>query len=162
MANRARITVDVSGMRQIEAKSPEEIDAWQSDVCEEMVAELKALINTSPPGRVYRRRNPVTGVRVQHVASMPDYPPNTFTGRLKEGIIHTKIRQYVYIVYTIAPWAIFTEYGTKRMGARPLFRPVADSWLNGRLERSFIERFGNERTGVFQRLVSGLRRLFGR
>lgn len=80
-------------------------------------------------GRKYRRG---TGI---HVASAPGEPPAVDLGQLINSIEITMESDLTAIVGPQnVEYAIPLEYGTRKMGARPVWRPVAE-----KLREPFIE-----------------------
>lgn len=95
-------------------------------IAEDLVAEVKTSLAGPGTGRVYVRYNPY---RV-HIASAPFHPPATDLGRLVGsykvlGIRTTDATQTVKItVGSHVDYAIYLEFGTRRMLPRPHLRPA--------------------------------------
>jgi HK97 gp10 family phage protein len=93
-------------------------------------ADVKAAIQTgAKTGRVYTRRGKGKRRRlITHQASAPGEAPATDTGFLVNSI-STKLEpeKMRAIVRVGAEYAVFLEYGTVRMAARPFFTPVVEA-----------------------------------
>ena len=74
--------------------------------------------------------------------SSPGDPPGVDTGNLRNSINVQRVKQLVRSINTGAvEYAIYLEYGTSRMAARPYMRPMR-MWLEGeqgRVFRGFLE-----------------------
>lgn len=64
-----------------------------------------------------------------HVPSRPGEPPNNDSGGLVRSI-ETKLNGTDLVTVTaggpVAPYAVFQEYGTSKMAARPFMRPATE------------------------------------
>lgn len=76
-------------------------------------------------GRTYR-----TGYKTEphrtHQASAPGDAPAVNTGRLRQSITALRISPLHWRVGTNVDYALYLEFGTRRMAARPFLRPAAD------------------------------------
>lgn len=76
-------------------------------------------------GRTYR-----TGYKTEphrtHQASAPGDAPAVNTGRLRQSITAVQIKPLHWRVGTNVDYALFLEFGTRRMAPRPFLRPAAD------------------------------------
>lgn len=61
-----------------------------------------------------------------HIASAPGDPPATDTGRLKNNIYFERLGATTAAVGSDLVYAVYLEYGTERMAARPFFRPAVE------------------------------------
>lgn len=71
-------------------------------------------------GSVYTRRS------VTHQASAPGEAPASDTGTLIGSIYHEAENDLRYAVGSRADYAPWLEFGTRKMGARPFFRPALE------------------------------------
>lgn len=60
----------------------------------------------------------------RHTASAPGDPPAVDTGRLRQSITALKITPGHWRVGTNVEYAIYLEFGTRRVAPRPFFRPA--------------------------------------
>lgn len=67
-----------------------------------------------------------------HTASAPGQPPAVDTGRLRQSIRVQKVGPGHYRVGTDVQYAIFLEFGTRRIAARPFLRPSVQELLTRR------------------------------
>jgi HK97 gp10 family phage protein len=84
---------------------------------------IDSISRGSPSGETYEKYNP----RRTHVASAPGQPPATDTGFLVSSIyseVGVDRGDIVGMVRASAPYAIFLEFGTMNMAARPFFEPA--------------------------------------
>lgn len=76
-------------------------------------------------GRIY-----ATGYKTAphdtHQASAPGDPPAVDTGRLRQSIVALKIEPGRWRVGTNLEYALYLEFGTRRIAPRPFMRPAAD------------------------------------
>lgn len=99
---------------------------------------VKAVHNGPASGRVYKKTKP----NRTHQASAPGQAPQTDTGRLANSIFFDKVGDLSAVVGSSVIYALYLEYGTTRMAARPFFRPAVEKMkpkFRRRLERA-IER----------------------
>lgn len=114
------IRVDTRKLQQLERRSP----GATEDGLDAMALEGKRIVqmsfNTSPAGRTYKRR----GGRY-HVASVAGYPPSIDTGKLMNAItIRKPGRRRRIISAGDTEYAVYLEFGTSKMDARPFMRPM--------------------------------------
>lgn len=81
-------------------------------------------------GAVYQKYNP----RRTHRASGPGQPPMTDTGRLANSIEFDRIGNLTATVGSRLAYAVYLEYGTSQMAARPFFRPAVER-MRAKFER---------------------------
>lgn len=65
-----------------------------------------------------------------HTPSKPGQPPRVDTGRLRASITHEVHEGFLTVtarVGTNVKYAIFLEFGTSKMAARPFLRPALDA-----------------------------------
>ncbi|GBF05847.1 hypothetical protein DAERI_060107 [Deinococcus aerius] len=60
----------------------------------------------------------------RHVASAPGDPPAVDTGRLRQSMTALQIKRGHWRVGTNVEYAIYLEFGTRRIAPRPFFRPA--------------------------------------
>jgi HK97 gp10 family phage protein len=123
------IRIEIAGMEELRrafSNLDEVFDAAVADAVEDTVyeidGEVKRRIARGPAtGRVYEKYNP----RRTHQASAPGEAPMTDTGRLVSSVYVDPGRLSATVGSRLA-YAAYLEYGTRRMGARPVWRPVAE------------------------------------
>jgi hypothetical protein len=90
----------------------------------QMQSEVRRLMASSPRGgRVYRRGN------IRHKASAPGEPPARDRGYLMRSVMWKRTNKpgpidAIVDVGSGVLYSLFLEYGTRRMAARPAFRPA--------------------------------------
>jgi len=67
----------------------------------------------------------------RHIASAPGDPPAVDSGRLRQSIVALKVDQFRWRVGTNVEYALYLEFGTRRMAPRPFLRPAAEKVRNG-------------------------------
>ena len=82
-------------------------------------------------GDIYQKYNP----RRMHRASAPGKPPATDTGRLRNSIEWDVLGPLTATVGSNVVYSVHLEYGTRRMAARPFFRPAVE-----RMRKEFAKR----------------------
>lgn len=123
------IRIEIAGIEELRrafSNLDEVFDAAVADAVEDTVYEIdeqvKNRIARGPAtGRVYEKYNP----RRTHQASAPGEAPMTDTGRLVSSVYVDPGRLSATVGSRLA-YAAYLEYGTRRMGARPVWRPVAE------------------------------------
>lgn len=130
------VVIDDRAMMALIRETPDLFDEWMGDdVCAEIVEDIQSKFNSGPPGRAYRRGGST------YIASSPGYPPNDYTGELKESYHYSKSRQGEYIIADGVPYGVYVEYGTSKMAARPHVNVTIEEWRRGKITRSFMDRF---------------------
>lgn len=76
-------------------------------------------------GRTYATGNR-TSPHDSHTASAPGDPPAVNTGRLRQSITALQISPGRWRVGTNVEYAIFLEWGTRKMAPRPFMRPAVE------------------------------------
>lgn len=109
-----------AAMAGLEAK----IDGAVSDAIAETALAIEADVVTRiqrgpASGRIYKRRG------VTHQASAPGEAPMSDTGALA-GSVYNDISPMAATVGSRLAYAAYLEHGTRRMAARPVWRPVAE------------------------------------
>lgn len=90
----------------------------------ELRGDIIKSVNSGPAsGRVYQKYKP----RRTHRASAPDQAPMTDTGRLVNSIVFDRDGPLTVTVGSNLVYALYLEYGTRKMAARPYFRPAVDA-----------------------------------
>ena len=97
------------------------------DAIEDTALEIRNKIVTAvqrgpKSGRTYQKSNP----RRTHQASAPGQPPATDTGRLVASI-YMDIDPMTATVGSRLVYAQYLEYGTRKMAARPIWVPTANT-----------------------------------
>jgi HK97 gp10 family phage protein len=123
------IRIELLGMKEVRrafTNLDEQFDAAVAEAIEDTVyeidAEVKRRIARGPAtGRVYQKRNPTR----THQASAPGQAPMTDTGRLVSSIYVDPGRLSATVGSRLA-YAAYLEYGTRKMAARPVWRPVSE------------------------------------
>jgi hypothetical protein len=143
------VVIDDRAMMAIIRESPDMLDDWMEDeVCAKIVEEIQDSFNSGPPGRRYS----------YGVASSPGYPPNDYTGALKESYHYSKNREGEYIIADGVPYGIYLEYGTSKMAPRPHVRPVIEDWRRNKMVRSFMDVFSGP-SGRFSSITARYARM---
>ncbi len=103
-----------------------------SDIAAELEGDIVLRIQQGPKtGRIYKRGG------VTHQASASGQSPANDTGTLMRSIYSEKLTSLSYVVGSRIAYAAYLEYGTRRMAARPFFRPPVEEMrkeFNSRLE----------------------------
>lgn len=92
--------------------------------CEFISEEVKRTLSKPGTGRVYVRDGKM------HRASTPGQPPAKDTGTLEDSIEYKVTKEgydVVGLVGSTADYAIYLEFGTSKMAARPFLRPVLEN-----------------------------------
>lgn len=98
----------------------------------ELRGDVVKSINRGPAsGVTYQKINP----KRTHRASAPGQPPMTDTGRLANSITFDRAGPLTATVGSNVIYALYLEYGTRRMAARPFMRPAVE-----RIRPKFLER----------------------
>lgn len=129
------LTEDSRVLDALIANGPTQMDEWLGGVAEQINNEIVLSMNTSPPGREYRRGS------VTHVASQPGYPPNVDIGTLRASMHVTKVGRLHFEIRDGVEYGIYLEDGTESMGAWPFVGPVFNQWGEQALARD-LQRFG--------------------
>lgn len=123
-----RLSIELQGKEEFRRAILAASQAVKDEVEAEVVAtaiELRANIVKSiargpKTGQVYRRGN------VTHQASAPGQAPATDTGRLVNNIYFERLGATTAAVGSTLVYAEHLEYGTRKMAARPFFRPAVE------------------------------------
>lgn len=99
------IVVKFNRIPELMRKSPEQIEKALYALALDGERDVKQSFGTSP--------------------SMVGDPPGVDTGTLKSSIKARKIRALTYWIHDGTDYGIHLEYGTRKMGARPFMRPMA-------------------------------------
>jgi HK97 gp10 family phage protein len=116
----AKIVVKYNRLPQIAAKFPEVVRELVQKAARDIEANAKASMEGQKHGRIYTRGG------VLHQASAPGEAPAVDTGKLKSSIFTEMVSQFKAVVTASAEYAAMLEFGTRRMAARPFFRPAAE------------------------------------
>jgi HK97 gp10 family phage protein len=98
---------------------------------------IKSIQHGPASGRAYRKYNPN---RV-HRASAPGQAPMTDTGRLASSITFDQRGDLTAVVGSAIVYAVYLEYGTSQMAARPFFRPAVEA-VRAKFERRLEAAIG--------------------
>jgi len=80
----------------------------------------KSILKGPKTGRIYQRGN------VRHQASAPGEPPANDLGFLASSMRIDVTAKFAVDLSAVAPYAVFLEYGTRKMAPRPFLRPAGD------------------------------------
>ena len=135
---RGLIAVTVDGLGPLKAALGDmagelqlEVNKAVAEVAAGAEAQAKMLMQQqSPSGKTYKRRG------VIHRASSPGQHPQPDTGDLLRSIYHEQDRPGVWIVGSRLVYALYLEYGTRRMAARPLWRRPLKGWITTELREA--------------------------
>ena len=91
-------------------------------------------LSSAGTGRTYTHYYAIKGGRLvpvgkrnkPHTASAPDEAPAVDSGRLRQSITALHVGEGRWRVGTNAFYAIYLEFGTRRMAARPFIRPALE------------------------------------
>lgn len=125
------VTITLSGGKELRAalkamgpRLEAEVGRAVTGTALELQGDVKKRINRGPAsGRVYQKQNP----RRVHQASAPGQAPATDTGRLVNSIFFEVQGKLTATVGSRLVYALWLEYGTSRMAARPYFRPAVEA-----------------------------------
>jgi HK97 gp10 family phage protein len=135
------VTITLSGGKELQAalqnmqgQLASEVSKAVTGTALELRGDVIKRINRGPAsGRVYQKYNP----RRTHQASAPGQAPASDTGRLANSIFFDTRGPLTAVVGSNVVYALYLEYGTTRMAARPFFRPAVEAIrpkLQSRLE----------------------------
>ena len=125
------MTVKIEGLEDLSAvlaKLPAEFDREATALVNRTAQNIrntavKSIQKQSPGGVTYEKYNP----RRSHVASAPGQPPNTDTGRLAGSIRAVESGTPTAYVDALADYAVWLEFGTRNMAARPFMTPAVEA-----------------------------------
>lgn len=110
-----------SALRRMSDDVRRQVGEEVMSVALDMQADVKrSIARGSKTGRVYRRGNRT------HQASAPGQAPASDTGRLVNSIEFDKLGMLSAAVGSHLVYALHLEYGTRKMAARPFFRPAVE------------------------------------
>jgi len=116
-----------SALRNMSDEVRDEVGKVITSTALELRGDVVKSIQRGPAsGRTYQKYNP----RRTHVASAPGQPPMTDTGRLASSIEFDQRGDLTATVGSALVYAVYLEYGTSRMAARPYFRPAIERMRN--------------------------------
>lgn len=101
----SQIVIKFNRIPELIRKSPGQIDTCIQALALDGERDVKQSFGTSP--------------------SAPGDPPGVDTGALRNSINVRKIRARTYQIADGVEYGIHLEFGTRRMGARPFMRPMA-------------------------------------
>lgn len=124
-----KVSYKVEGIKEIAdflKDAPELVRAAVDDELSDFAAELEGdivlrITHGAKTGRIYKRR------QTTHQASAPGQSPASDSGTLKKSIYSEKVRDLTYVVGSRIVYALHLEYGTRKMAARPFFRPSVEA-----------------------------------
>ncbi len=127
---RTQFSIELVGKREFDAAVQRTIAGVRDGVEQAVVAaaiegraEVVQSIQRGPAsGRIYQKSNP----RRTHQASAPGQAPMSDTGRLANSIFFERINSRTAAFGSNLIYALYLEYGTSKIAARPYFRPAAE------------------------------------
>lgn len=93
-----------------------------------------------PAYRTYTRTK--NGITKKVEASYPGSPPNNNFGDLIDSLNFDIVNSQKILFYSDSPYAVFLEFGTHKMAARPFFRRNVRKSIE-KLEERIKQRFPN-------------------
>lgn len=131
--NRAKFGIEIQGVDELNRNLAKMAERYSKEVADSLVISAEMVRGTAiksiqqkSNGRMVTRYQ-AGGGAYQHMASAPNSPPNTDTGRLVSSIV-TEVQDKDVYVGSGLEYAPYLEFGTKRMTQRP--------WLNPALEQN--------------------------
>lgn len=124
------VTITLSGGKELQAA----LKAMQGQISVEvgravvgsaleLQGDIKKRIQRGPAsGRVYKKSNPTR----THQASSPGEAPASDSGRLANSIFFDTQGSLTAVVGSRLVYALWLEFGTTNMAARPYFRPAVE------------------------------------
>jgi hypothetical protein len=143
MSDGGEMRSDTSGIEQLIAQGGDVLDRWLEGVANQIAADVKLSMGTSPPGNVYQRRG------IEHTASVAGSPPTPDTGNLRASIHVEKDASKPHTLYVAdgTEYGIMLEVGTSTIDPRPFMAPAFARWGDGgKLEadaRTQLKLIGN-------------------
>jgi len=131
MANPVTVRVDVTKLNQIIANLPGAADKTVSQIAFAVQGDAQASFGSGPDGQTYVHGN------VTHIASSPDFPPNTDTSNLVNSAYTQQQRPGTWEVGFKADYADDLEFGTPHIAPRPFLYPAVV-----RAAKTFAQKFG--------------------
>lgn len=125
------VELDMRGLERLIAESPQKAERWLAGFAEDMVTDIKTSMNTSPPGRMYRRGR---GGRT-HVASQPGHPPNVDMASLINSVHQVPAGRLTRRIEDGVKHGIWMEEGTLHLGGGVAPRPFMDPAFQRARER---------------------------
>lgn len=133
------VRIALEGSKELQAALREASADVRDAVSKEVVATairlrkdvVRSIQRGPASGRTYRKYQP----RRTHQASAPGQPPMSDTGRLASSIEFDQIGPLTATVGSRLAYAVYLEYGTRKMAARPFFRPAVE-----RMRKDFGKR----------------------
>lgn len=127
MTMQIRLTGGKAFQKALQAAS-DRAQAYVADELEDIASELQGDIvlkiqQGAKTGRVYRRGG------VVHQASAPGQSPASDTGALMGSIYSEQEGRFRWSVGSRLVYALYLEYGTVKMAARPYFRPAVEDMM---------------------------------
>lgn len=139
-------TIRLTGDEQVRQALSDMSDGIRAEVSKAVVGTavelrrdvVKSIQHGPASGRLYQKYNP----RRTHRASAPGQPPMSDTGRLASSIVFDQEGDLTASVGSSLVYALYLEYGTRKMRARPFFRPAVEEMrakFNKRLEKAIAK-----------------------
>jgi HK97 gp10 family phage protein len=120
------VRLNKQGLTRLIMQSPGDLDDAIDRLALEGQRIAQESMGTSPAGRRYKRGT------VIHIASVPGYPPNVHSGKLRNAIHVERPGALQRVISTgDAEHAAHQEFGTTKMAARPFMRPMVKRLQNG-------------------------------
>lgn len=116
-----RIVISDNRIPELMNKLPNVVDLIVQKTALEVEKDAKASMSGAKHGRVYPR-----GDGKPHQASAPGEAPAIDTGHLVNSIQAARTGQGSAVVTAYSDYAAALEFGTRKMAARPFFKPAAE------------------------------------
>lgn len=131
MANPVTVRVDATKLNQIIASLPSASDKLIGQIAFGIQGDAQQSFGSGPDGQTYKRG------KITHVASSPNFPPNTDTGNLINSAFTRQVKQGTWMTGFMADYAAGLEFGTPHIAPRPFLYPAVF-----RAAKDFAKRFG--------------------
>jgi hypothetical protein len=137
MGSQSTCRVVYNGIPTLRQDLAQDLEKVCSKVTEDMLADMQASMRGIKSGRTYQRGKNI------HVASKPGEPPAIDYGALVNSFWRRKLRPWVWLLGAAMEYALFLEFGTRKMEARPFFevivrkyRPIFDEAVTQVIQRA--------------------------
>lgn len=120
-ADKLYVKLDKAAMLELRSGPDSAAGKFLGQLAIQLEGAIKKDLSQLGTGRSYRR----TKAGLYHIASAPGSPPATDSGRLRSSITHEIGRDVdglVARVGTNVKYAVYLEFGTRKMAARPFMR----------------------------------------
>lgn len=130
MVAKLEVRIKKNNLPKMLRQSPAAADRAIEALAREGERYSKTLMNTSPPGNTYQRRN------VTHTASRPGFPPNIDSSTLVNSIHVEPAGMMRRRLADGTEYGVFLEFGATNLAPRPFFGPTV-VWLADEAPRIF-------------------------